>query len=137
MAKLTIDEPALQSVVMGRLEVFAREFVDAASSAARAAAPVRTGELKGSIRPQEVRRTGPWRLETGVAAVAAHAVYVHEGTRPHVIRPRNARALRFEAGGRIVFAKRANHPGQRAQPFLAEAVRRTAEADSRIGHHGV
>lgn len=34
-------------------------------------------------------------------------------TRPHVILPRNAKALRFMMGGRVVFAKKVNHPGSR------------------------
>lgn len=33
------------------------------------------------------------------------------GTRPHIIRPVNASALRFEVDGKEVFAKEVNHPG--------------------------
>jgi hypothetical protein len=56
---------------------------------------------------------------------ATIAFYHHEGTRPHVIRPRRRKALRFlssRAGG-IVFARRVFHPGTRANPFLRDALR--------------
>ncbi len=59
------------------------------------------------------------------------AVYLEEGTRPHEITPRAAKALRFAAspagrrltgsprvGAAVVFAKRVNHPGTKPYPFL-------------------
>ncbi|MFJ4627194.1 hypothetical protein [Streptomyces sp. NPDC088847] len=48
---------------------------------------------------------------------------VLDGTRPHIIRPRRARALRFEAGGEVVFAQKVRHPGTRPNDFLARALR--------------
>lgn len=136
-ATLSIDEGRLQSATMGRLEVFAKAFVSEASATAKQLVPVRTGALKASIHPDPVRRTGPWRIDTGVSADARHAAPVHQGARPHVIRPRHARALRFEVDGRVIFAQRVRHPGQRAQPFLSNAVHRVASADPRIDNRGV
>lgn len=52
--------------------------------------------------------------------------FVNDGTRPHVIRPRNAQALRFRVGGRVVFARVVHHPGTRARPFLDRALREVA-----------
>lgn len=49
--------------------------------------------------------------------------YVLRGTRPHIIRPRRARALRFEVGGRVVFSKLVHHPGTDANDFFARALR--------------
>ncbi|PWI06533.1 hypothetical protein DIZ27_32860 [Streptomyces sp. NWU339] len=66
---------------------------------------------------------GPRGLQ-GVIVCDHHAVrFVLDGTRPHIIRPRRAKALRFETGGRVVFAKRVRHPGTRANPFLQRALR--------------
>ncbi|WP_329173335.1 hypothetical protein [Streptomyces sp. NBC_01477] len=48
--------------------------------------------------------------------------YVLDGTRPHVIRPRRARALRFQSGGSTVFAKVVYHPGTRPNNFLARSL---------------
>ena len=50
-------------------------------------------------------------------------IFVVKGTRPHVIRPVRAQALRFTVGGRVVYATVVNHPGTRANNFLAEALR--------------
>lgn len=48
--------------------------------------------------------------------------YVIYGTRPHIIRPRRARVLRFEVGGRVVYAAVVRHPGTRANNFLSRAL---------------
>lgn len=50
-------------------------------------------------------------------------IYVVSGTRPHIIRPVRAQALRFRVGGRTVFAKIVHHPGTDANNFLIDAVR--------------
>lgn len=45
------------------------------------------------------------------------------GTRPHVIRARRAKFLRFEVGGKIVYTKSVNHPGYRpSSDFVEDAV---------------
>lgn len=44
------------------------------------------------------------------------------GSRPHVIRARRARALRFVVGGKTVFARKVNHPGTPAFRFLYHAT---------------
>ena len=56
-----------------------------------------------------------------------YANYVHGGTRPHVIRPRSpGGVLAFTIGGQMIFAKRVNHPGTRANPFYDHAVSQSA-----------
>lgn len=48
----------------------------------------------------------------------------HEGTKPHIIRPRTAKFLRFPAnggmGGGFVYAKVVHHPGTRPNRFLTD-----------------
>jgi hypothetical protein len=51
------------------------------------------------------------------------SLYVLGGTRPHVIRPVRARALRFTVGGQTVHAKIVMHPGTKPNRFLQEALR--------------
>lgn len=134
MADLSIDEGALNARVMDQLETFTKGFVATAASTARGLAPVRTGTLRASITADPVRRTGPWALTSGISATAPYAAPVHEGARPHIIRPKHARALRFDwpkAGG-IVFFKKVNHPGNRPNRFLSNAVHRVVSADPRI-----
>jgi hypothetical protein len=88
--------------------------------------PVRTGELKRSIHTNPPRQTGHWRIEARVTASAPHARYVHEGTRPHIIRARYAQALHFRIDGRDIFTKSVHHPGTKPNPFLATAAHRIA-----------
>lgn len=57
-----------------------------------------------------------------------YAGFVNDGTAPHIIRPRRAQVLRFNVGGRTVYAKVVNHPGTRARPFLDRALREVAAA---------
>lgn len=54
------------------------------------------------------------------------ALYVTRGTRPHLIRPVRARVLRFEVGGRVVYASVVHHPGNRPNRFMVRALRRAA-----------
>jgi hypothetical protein len=64
------------------------------------------------------------------------AVFLERGTRPHVIRPKNKKVLRWGAtpadrrlsgrlrkGGNAIFAREVHHPGTRARPFMAPAVK--------------
>ena len=138
MADLEINETALQAAVMPRLEIFTTAFVRRVESTAKQIAPERSGELKRLIRADPVRRVGPWQLESGVSSLARHSAPVHEGARPHLIRAKNARALRFywpKVGG-IVFFKKVNHPGNRPNPFLRNAVHRVMSEDPRISFGG-
>jgi hypothetical protein len=52
------------------------------------------------------------------------ALIHHEGTQPHVILPRTAKALAFWPRGAngVVFAKRVNHPGTKANRFLVDSL---------------
>lgn len=52
---------------------------------------------------------------------APHALFVHWGTRPHVIRPKNKRVLRWVNGGEFIFAKVVHHPGYKGDPYLVNA----------------
>lgn len=76
----------------------------------------------------EFRRTLTLRPTVTVGTDVEYAPFVHDGTRPHIIRPRRAQALRFAVGGRIVYARRVRHPGTRARPFLDRALREVAAA---------
>lgn len=75
----------------------------------------------GNIRVAIQR--GPGGDFRGVVSVTHPAViYVLYGTRPHLIRPVRAQALRFTVGGRVVYAKLVRHPGTRANNFLAASL---------------
>lgn len=109
---------------------------------ARVLSPWDTGNLRGqhgmSIRTEASRS----RVVGTVYAATDYAAFVHEGTPPHVIRPKPTRrridgkptALKFKIGGRIVIVRQVNHPGTKARPWLATALREVAGRDNfRIG----
>jgi len=79
----------------------------------------------GSMSRQITSRITRERDEITGYVISNHpaTIYVVSGTRPHVIRPVRAQALRFQVGGRTVFAKIVYHPGTRANNFLLDALR--------------
>jgi hypothetical protein len=98
--------------------------------------PRRTGNLGRSIR---IGRVTPKEAQT--IAAASYALYVHEGTKAHDIRPKNRKALRFPAdggsstlggrvrsGGKVRFAKRVRHPGTKANPFMLRGAQKAVQA---------
>lgn len=80
----------------------------------------RTGLAERSIRTAEARK-GQTLFGTVYTALD-YGVYLHEGTRPHVIEPRRKKALRWTDGGRFVFARRVKHPGTKADPYIYDAL---------------
>lgn len=86
---------------------------------------------------REARRMAPGRMGRKVNAVivgkhvrieSTHdaTMYVIKGTRPHIIRPRYRKALKFNLKGRTVFAKVVHHPGTKKNDFLTKALRTVA-----------
>ena len=77
----------------------------------------RTGELRGTL---DIIDTGAWSKR--LIAPAKYAKYVNDGTKPHVILPKNGGFLRFVIAGRVIFAKKVNHPGTAKRPFMENAA---------------
>ena len=125
-AHVELNEPELNNQV----RVFQRRRMASLqrriATQARADVPVRTGNLGRSIGEGQIRFTGPRTVSGSVHALADYAAPVHEGSRPHLIRPRKAQALRFNVGGRTVYTKLVRHPGTKARPFLRNAGLRIA-----------
>lgn len=119
---LTIDDNRLAAQVQPKLFRAAAAITRKIAAQARQDVPVRTGNLGRSIEEDALVADGPLKVKTGVTAKANYAVFVHEGTAPHTIRARNARALAFTVDGRRVFAKSVRHPGTRPNPFLRQAA---------------
>ena len=121
----------------GELKVAMTDTVVSIEKYAKHRCPVDTGHLRASINSEI---TG---FEEGaVGTNTEYAMAVEYGTRPHDIKPREKKVLRFEVGGtrggyvtsksgkrywkkgkagEPVFAKRVKHPGTKAQPFLEPA----------------
>jgi len=45
-----------------------------------------------------------------------------KGSRPHVIRAKRKKALRFVVNGKVVFRRQVNHPGTRGSGFLTRSL---------------
>lgn len=86
---------------------------------------VKRGDLKRDIRFKIRKLAG---IIVAGSEDVTYPAHVEFGTTPHIIEPVNASLLRFKtSSGDIVFAKRVNHPGTQAQPFMTPA----AEANRR------
>lgn len=94
---------------------------------AKVLAPVDTGRLRASIRVERRSFFG-LRQRWTVGSDVDYAPMVNDGTRPHIIRPKRAKALRFNVGGKVVFARVVHHPGTRARPFLDRALADVAQS---------
>ncbi|WP_238419378.1 hypothetical protein [Streptomyces taklimakanensis] len=118
---VTIERSRLERLLRlpgGLVERNLRRRTERVAARARQLAP---GSM-GRYITTEVGR-GPRGLTGSVISNHPATVYVVNGTRPHIIRPRRARALRFQMGGRTVFAKIVHHPGTDANDFLSRALR--------------
>lgn len=114
-----------------------RAAVKAVAAEVVKAAPVDTGQLKRSVRV-----TGERSTATGVTATVEVrpprtpaapdnvkvAGFNEYGTRPHVIRAKRGKTLRFVTGGQVRFAASVQHPGTKARPFYYPALRRWPQA---------
>lgn len=113
--------------VLGRMSDEVRTAVDRTridvQNEARRRAPVDTGRLRSSIvsRADSSARGVGYSVGTNVNYAAA----VEYGTAPHVIRPKNKKALAWP-GARHPVAL-VNHPGTRAQPFMRPALALTEQ----------
>ena len=66
------------------------------------------------------RMTGEVYLDTGNAPELR---FIHEGTKPHLILPKDKKRLRWATpGGGWAFARRVHHPGTKPDQFLYEAA---------------
>lgn len=75
---------------------------------------VRSGRLLASIKAQMRESSTTIYGRVFSEGVPYAAIHEYGGrTAPHVIYPRNARALHFFVGGSEVFAAKVNHPGSK------------------------
>jgi hypothetical protein len=73
--------------------------------------PVDNGYLRNSIKAEIV---------DGKIAIsmADYGIFVEYGTAPHVIEAKPGNTLHWKANGKDMFAKKVNHPGTMANPFI-------------------
>lgn len=117
------QQPGWDEVFRNRTGLVGRDLSNRATRvqlAAKAQVGVRTGLLKRDITKNWVDNT----LTIRIGSARPYALMHHEGTRRHVIRARNAKALRFVGrNGEIIFAKAVNHPGTKPNRYLTDNLR--------------
>lgn len=105
--------------------------------------PRKTGYLGRSIVPGSITGRSAF-----VEARTPYAAAVEFGSRPHVIRPKRGSVLAWPAdasgrrlsgrrrtnAGRLIIARKVNHPGTKAQPYLVPGAKR---ALSRAGFKNI
>lgn len=89
---------------------------------------VKTGNLRNSIHMRHYR--DPRGQYIMVGSTLNHALMHHEGTRPHVILPKNAKLLKFVSKGRLVYATRVMHPGTKANRYLKKPMELVVRANT-------
>ncbi len=120
-AKVIADIPA--AVASEVVRQMAAIVYDVAEDGARShSKPGGTGALLQSLYNRELAdKTG--RAVGHDPQRAPHALFVNFGTRPHEIRPKNKRALRWVGpGGAFAFATKVNHPGYVGDPYIVRAA---------------
>ena len=102
---------------------FVEKIADACLNNVYRRAPWRSGFLAMSVTKKVEGNTAQ------VTPAAPYAPFVSLGTRPHEIRPRNAKALAFPGGqlGGVVFAAVVHHPGTQPNPYLHLAAEDTRD----------
>ena len=81
--------------------------------------------IKGARYMQSLTKVKITHDGTKISAAAPEWEYVNFGTRPHKIRPKNAKVLKFYPAGAsvAVFSTYVNHPGNKAVNFVKSTVK--------------
>lgn len=121
MAEVRVDRRAILRASRQEARANLTTGLRRAQARARILAPVDTGRLRSDIRFEITNRA--LGVTGRLFCTVSYADAVHDGTRPHVIRPRRPDGvLRFRVGGQVVYARFVNHPGMRGRPFLSMAM---------------
>jgi hypothetical protein len=124
MAKVTYYSGALDRLLNqegGPVGQYLKDKGNEILVSARARVGVRTGALRASLHMRHMRDPRGQRIWIG--SDLNYALAHHEGTKPHVITPKSGKMLRFVSKGTVVYAHAVNHPGTKANKYLADALR--------------
>ena len=131
-AQLVIDNAQMRAVLTGKNSA-AVQLVQRAQrqtlTRAKITSPVDSGALRNSHVAEPIKVSGD-KVTTEISveggAKQDYAMYVHEGTKPHVIKPRRKKVLSWKGPEGRVFATAVNHPGTEPRPWLRNALQATA-----------
>lgn len=126
---LVVGRAQLQAVGMRTARQAVSRVVRRTLNRSAVLAPVDTGYLR-STGTSNVGTRGS--LITGqVEYTAEYAAAVHEGRRAVTIRPKRAGGrLKFQVGGRTVYARVVHQKARAGKPFLADALREVSAQEN-------
>lgn len=112
-----------------RLGTMARQALDATAEEAEAYVEGQAGKHRskgpggGALVRSIFKRRIPDGWEIGHdLQVAPHALWVHWGSKPHLIKPKRKKMLRWAHGGAFIFARVVKHPGYKGDAWLPRAA---------------
>jgi len=120
-SKLVLNHPKLDGYLngpSGDLWKWMDRRGDRVVKAAKRQVGVRTGLLRRSIYMKHGTVMGG--QEVWIGSLISYGYMHHEGTRPHVIAPKNGSALVLRSGAVVRGAVR--HPGTKANKFLSDNI---------------
>lgn len=114
----TLDEP---------LAAWAGDVQPLVQDALQTTAPVGKGPTAGQFRDSIEAYVTNGGREIDAEGDQPPGTFLLTGTEAHEIVPVNAKVLRFESGGQVVFARRVQHPGTEPSDFVTRAIDSGAE----------
>jgi hypothetical protein len=81
------------------------------------------GNLRYSLRKRIVPGGSSGSPTVLVGTDVPYAIFVHQGTRPHIIRPRTKKVLVFYIGSQKIVARTVHHPGTKPNRFLTDNLK--------------
>lgn len=111
---MAADTSGLKAKALARYARLADEGARAIQAELRVRAPHVTYELRDSI-DGSAQRSGPTTFRMVAESPVVQANTTNTGGRPHIIRARRAKTLRFywPKAGKVVFPIQVNHPGNK------------------------
>lgn len=112
-----------ETVIREEATIFVNRMTTAGSNIAKDLVGKKTHTLERSI----TALPATWAGGTVTGAWGTNVPYARmheEGTDPHVIFPKRAKALRWMVGGKAVFARRVNHPGTKPRLYMKGSMDR-------------
>ena len=80
----------------------------------------RTGKTQAKTKAKVIRRGGK-TIVMRMTNSAKHAAVLEKGSKPHVIKAKPGKTLRFWGFGRLIYRKQVKHPGTKAYRFLSRS----------------
>ncbi|MBI3652096.1 MAG: hypothetical protein HY231_13835 [Acidobacteria bacterium] len=118
---LLIGRPSeFEHLLRKNISIAENRTIRTARDLARKPIPDGTAKIRTSIK---VIPSTIGKLETSVRTQHPLMQYVEEPTRPHIIRPKNKKALAFTIKGKHYVVKEVHHPGTKGKHSFEQAWR--------------